>query len=127
MGSSLDVQVVLVHVPLQVTKCAPNNAVLHLTQFFFRPREEKGFVSRTCAHEYVDSLLLHSPMHQAQLLAFFFFFCGCQQKIDKNGREAGEKKWAKNTIKKRIPMFRIAHFLKKKKKKKKKKKEKEKA
>ena len=36
-------------------------------------------------------------------------------KAAKKKKKRTEKKWAKDTIKRRIPSFRIAHFLKRKK------------
>ena len=73
--------------------------------------KKKGFVSRTRAHKYGESLLPHSPTRGAQFLAFLF---NCQVKSEKKfGHKAAAKKKKKKKV---IPMFQTAHFQERKKK-----------
>ena len=78
------------------------------------------FVSQTDAHKYVNSLLPHKPYVLSPIFDFFLVArIKKERKKEKNlamkQPKKKKKRWAKHTIKTRIPAFHIAHFLKKKK------------
>ena len=81
-----------------------------------RPRKKKGLSHEPARISMWTHFCRISLCAEPNFWLFFFFF-SCQEKNDKNWPRSDKKKKkvGQKHYKKRIPAFRIAHFLKKKK------------